>query len=157
MSALLLYHLYPVAGPAYAFGGAFPATLPAGTEVDGIRALIVRGARNGVPSMHFAWALALWLNSRVLGVPWVRALFAAWLGLTVLSTLAMGEHYFVDLVVAVPLVIGVLALCALDLPWRGARARAFWTGMGLTLVWIALLATPAAGAARGSAPGSRPR
>ena len=138
-SALLLYHVYPVAGPVYAFGAAFPASLPAGPELDGIRSLMVRGARNGVPSMHFAWALALWLNSRFLGVPWVRALFAAWLGLTVLSTLAMGEHYLVDLVVAVPLVIGVIALCALDLPWRGARARAVWIGMGLTLAWIALL------------------
>ena len=139
LSALLLYHLYPVAGPAYAFGAAFPAALPAGPELDAIRSLVTRGARNGVPSMHFAWALALWLSSRALGVPWVRALFAAWLGLTVLSTLALGEHYLVDLVVAVPLVIGVAALCALDLPWRGARARAVWVGMGLTLAWIALL------------------
>jgi predicted membrane-bound spermidine synthase len=139
LSALLLYHLYPVAGPAYAFGAAFPAALPAGPELDAIRSLVTRGARNGVPSMHFAWALALWLSSRALGVPWVRALFAAWLGLTVLSTLALGEHYLVDLVVAVPLVIGVVALCALDLPWRGSRARAVWVGMGLTLAWIALL------------------
>ena len=139
LSALVLYHLYPVAGPAYAFGAAFPAALPAGPELDAVRSLVTRGARNGVPSMHFAWALALWLSSRALGVPWVRAVFAAWLGLTVLSTLALGEHYLVDLVVAVPLVIGVLALCALDLPWRGPRARAVWVGMGLTVAWIALL------------------
>jgi spermidine synthase len=139
LSALLLYHLYPVAGPAYAFGAAFPSALPAGPELDAVRSLVVRGARNGVPSMHLAWALALWLGARVLGVPWVRALFAAWLGLTVLSTLAMGEHYLVDLVVAVPLVVGVLALCALDVPWRGARARAVLAGMALTLAWIAML------------------
>jgi spermidine synthase len=139
LSALLLYHLYPVAGPAYAFGAAFPAALPAGAELDAVRSLAVRGARNGVPSMHFAWALALWLGSRVLGVPWLRALFAAWLGLTVLSTLALGEHYLVDLVVAAPLVIAVLALCALDVPWRGARARAVWMGMGMTIAWIAML------------------
>jgi hypothetical protein len=139
LSALLLYHLYPVAGPAYAFGAAFPSALPAGAELDAVRSLVVRGARNGVPSMHFAWALALWLGSRVLGVPWVRAFFAAWLGLTVLSTLAMGEHYLVDLAVAVPLVIGVVALCALDVPWRGARARAVYVGFGMTLAWIAML------------------
>jgi predicted membrane-bound spermidine synthase len=139
LSALLLYHLYPVAGPAYAFGAAFPAHLPDASGLEATSSLVLRGARNGVPSMHFAWALALWLSARYLGVPWVRALFAAWLGLTVLSTLAMGEHYLIDLVVAVPLVIGVLALCALELPWKGARARAVWVGLGLTLAWILIL------------------
>ena len=139
LSAVLFYHLYPVTGPKYAFGAAFPAALPDAGQLQGLSSLVPQGARNGVPSMHFAWALALWLNACCLGVKWVRALFAAWLGLTVLSTLALGEHYLVDLVVAVPLVVGILGLCALDFPWSRERARAVGVGLGLTLAWILAL------------------
>jgi len=139
LSALLLYHLIPVAGPSYAFGAAFPAALPDASTLEGTSSLVMRGARNGVPSMHFAWALVLWLNARSLGVGWVRALFAVWLGLTVVSTLALGEHYLVDLVVAAPLVVGVQALCMFGLPWGRERVRAACVGLGLTLAWILAL------------------
>lgn len=55
--------------------------------------------RNCMPSMHLTWALLLAFNLR--GKPRIVAgVFAA---LTALATLATGEHYLPDLIVAVPL------------------------------------------------------
>ena len=139
LCVLLLYHLYPVAGPAYAFGAGFPAALPDASSMTGVSLMVMQGPRNGVPSMHFAWALILWLNSRSLGVVWVRTLFAAWLGLTLISTLALGEHYLIDLVVAVPLVVGVQSLCIFGAAWDRARRRALCVGFGLALAWMVAL------------------
>jgi len=63
-----------------------------------------------MPSLHFAWALLLWWNSR--GLPaWVRALTGCCLSLMVLATLGSGEHYLVDLVVGTPFALAVQAAC----------------------------------------------
>lgn len=55
-------------------------------------------ARDCMPSMHLTWALLLWMNSRGR----IRPVFAVFAGLTAVATLATGEHYLPDLVVAVP-------------------------------------------------------
>jgi hypothetical protein len=53
---------------------------------------------NCMPSMHMTWALLLLVDTRGL----TRWAFAAVAVLTAWSTLATGEHYVLDLVVAVP-------------------------------------------------------
>ena len=54
--------------------------------------------RNCVPSMHLTCALFLWTNTR----GWLRWVTATFAFFTALATLATGEHYVFDLVVAVP-------------------------------------------------------
>jgi hypothetical protein len=90
-----LYLVFPVSGPKYAFAS-FPylhaSYLP--------HAAIIPGAPNGVPSGHMAFALiTLYLvrHWKWLIVP--GALFALATALTALGT---GEHYLLDLVLAVP-------------------------------------------------------
>ena len=60
--------------------------------------------------------------------------------MTVLATLSTGEHYLVDLVVALPLVVAVQALCTRVVGWdeRARRDAVLW-GLGLTLLWIEAL------------------
>ena len=132
-AALMVYHACPIAGPRYAFGDQYYAwwwgTLP------NALILVEPAFRNGMPSMHFGWALLMWMHASYLG-PRTRAVFAAIAGITALATLSLGQHYLVDLVAAVPWVVGLQALCALGLPWGGARARAFGVGMALTVAWI---------------------
>ena len=66
--------------------------------------------RNCVPSMHFGWALMLACNARGRALKvslWCYALVIA------VATMALGEHYLIDLIAAVPFVAGVqyIELC----------------------------------------------
>ena len=67
--AFVLYHLYPAAGPIYAFGPAFPDALPDPSKLAPIPAdLAVPGApRNCMPSVHFVWAILALVELRGLG------------------------------------------------------------------------------------------
>ena len=90
------YLLFPVCGPVYAFPG-FPA-LPSGPLVP--HPILLNAPPNGVPSIHFSTALLiLWYGRKL---PFGRSIGGIYLALTALSTLASGEHYLFDLLVAVP-------------------------------------------------------
>jgi hypothetical protein len=109
-----------------------------------LAAIQVTGARNAIPSLHMAWVLLAWWNSKGLAA-WIRWIAAAFVFFTVLATLGTGEHYFVDLVVAFPFALMVQALCLYPLPFGiGARRVAFLFGTFASLAWMALVsfATP---------------
>jgi len=60
--------------------------------------------------------------------------------LTVLATLGFGEHYVIDLVVAVPLVVGAAAWSTKIVPFQSPERMTPLLGGGLlTSLWIALL------------------
>ncbi|HXF67786.1 MAG TPA: fused MFS/spermidine synthase, partial [Burkholderiales bacterium] len=134
-AALFLYHACPITGPRYAFGELYYAWWTEGVANE---LVTVRPApRNGMPSMHFGWALLLWMNAAFLG-RLARSCFALLLALNALATLALGEHYLVDLVAAVPWMVAMQALCATGLGWESAeRRRALGWGSALLLAWIA--------------------
>ena len=139
-AALLVYHLFPVAGPRYIFSAQyFPDNLPSVGEM-GLDPLIVQpAARNGMPSMHFGWALALWLMARFQSRITQR-IYLVNLGLMIFTTLGLGEHYLIDLVVAVPFVLALLAMCVDTLSWQNPlRYRSFLVGIGLYLAWLVAL------------------
>ena len=78
---------------------------------------IADAPRNAMPSVHVAATLLVFWNS--IGWPkWARAITAVFLLLTVLATLGFGEHYLVDLVVAVPFCLAVQAAWTTGLPWN---------------------------------------
>jgi hypothetical protein len=86
-----------------------------------------------------AWVLLAWWNSKGLS-RWIRAVAMAFLIFTVLATLGIGEHYFVDLVVAFPFALMVQALCRYSLPFKyGPRRAAFLFGTFASLAWVALV------------------
>ncbi|MCF8151459.1 MAG: phosphatase PAP2 family protein [Burkholderiaceae bacterium] len=152
-----IYFLYPVTGPLYAFGAAFPDHMPASVATPMAMEVTLAAPRNGMPSLHFAWVFALWLAARNFGLA-SRLGAGAFLCLTVLAILGLGEHYLVDLVVALPLVLAAIALCAAadcvdrrQALWTGSLMLAGWLGYltwGATLFaamgrahWLAVLAT----------------
>ena len=114
----LFYAICPAAGPIYVFGDAFPFHPPA---VKAVPFAAPGLTMNAVPSGHLAWALLLWWNSRPcqLGVRIGAGFFL--LG-TAVATLTTGEHYLVDLVVAVPFAVAVDA--AVGRRWILAAAYA---------------------------------
>lgn len=132
--AILLYHACPIAGPRYAFGDYFYAWPPAGPANDLLA--VPPAPRNGMPSMHFGWALLMWMHASFIGRG-VRALFAVLAGLMFLATLGLGQHYLVDLAPSPPAIVAMQALCATSLGWANReRLRALVAGGMLTLAWI---------------------
>ena len=138
---VLCYNMVPAIGPAHFFGSAFPFH-PLSTA-DAMRIhvipILTTGPRNAMPSLHLAWVLLVWWNSRGLA-RWIRAIAMMFVILTAMATIGTGEHYFVDLVVAFPFSLMVQAMCSYSLPFRsGERKTAFLFGTFVTLIWLALL------------------
>lgn len=101
--APLAYAAFPVCGPRFAFAN-FPAdpgpVLP--------HLLSIAHPPNGVPSVHLSTALLLWwFCRRWRGMGRVAAIYAA---LMVVVTLASGQHYLFDLVMAVPYTVAVVRI-----------------------------------------------
>lgn len=122
----IFYVLFPVVGPVFAFGPrgfgfqigdywpnivpnfdfASPSSLPFDDAAP----------RNCMPSLHTAWAVALFIHSRS-GPWWIRSLGSFWLVATLTATLGFGFHYGVDLIAGAVLCLTLDA--ALRDPERG--------------------------------------
>jgi PAP2 superfamily len=143
---VLFYNMVPASGPVHVFRQDFPwhplSTSQAMHMV--LETIPLKGARNAIPSLHMAWVLLAWWNSKGLS-RWIRVIAFAFVIFTILATLGTGEHYFVDLVVAFPFALMVQALCLYPLPFKsGSRRVAFLFGTFASLAWMALIsfATP---------------
>jgi len=108
---VLGYWLCPATGPRYAFPG-FPVR-PVGVSLGGI-SVAPDFPRNAMPSLHFAWACILYRAARP--VAWLHWTTLAWLIGIAVAALGFGEHYLIDLVVAVPFLAAVES--ALIRRWR---------------------------------------
>ncbi|HWN17614.1 MAG TPA: phosphatase PAP2 family protein [Gemmatimonadales bacterium] len=133
------YSMIPVCGPRFAFPD-FPAeTAPLYAGDLRLLALPTNIERNGVPSLHFAWALLVWWNLRRRSKAY-RVLTGGFLAATVVATLGTGEHYLVDLVVAVPFALILQALFMARPPVTEERRwMTMAIGLGLTLAWVLAL------------------
>ncbi|WP_443040837.1 phosphatase PAP2 family protein [Streptomyces sp. AHA2] len=144
-----VYMLFPVVGPVFAYGpGAsgtggvewavadlWPHTSPRITAphpmtYDGIT------PRNCMPSLHTAWAVAIFVHTRRAPRP-LRYAGTFWLVTTLAATLGFGYHYGVDLIAGVVFALTVeAALRATRHGWdrRGVRLVAYGSA-----VFVALL------------------
>ena len=143
---VLYYNMVPATGPVHIFGPGFPWHPLPTSQVRQLvlQTIALKGARNAIPSLHMAWVLLAWWSSRGLA-RCIRAIALAFVVFTILATLATGEHYFVDLVVAFPFALMVQAACLYPLPFKsGPRRVAFLFGTFASLLWMALVsfATP---------------
>jgi len=138
-----LYNLVPATGPVYVFGSGFPwQSLPYRTLPRLFLEQIPVTAdapRNAIPSLHLAWVLLLYWNTRGQAVA-LRVFLAVYLALTVASTLGTGEHYFVDLVAGVPFALMVQAILSPGTrPVLARRVIAASSGLALTFAWLLLV------------------
>jgi hypothetical protein len=138
--AFILYHFYPAAGPIYAFGADFPDALPDPSALRSAPAMLARpeAPRNCMPSVHLAWALLAVVEARGLAAIW-RTIFAAFAGLTAFATIALGEHYIIDLIVAIPFTFAVHATFNSDRISLISRRSAVSIGAAWTLFWFVFL------------------
>lgn len=130
LEAPVVYRILPAVGPLHIFGAHFAnqahqvSALTSALPSDGT-------PPNSMPSLHFAWALLIFWNTprenRAL-----RLGAAVFLGLITLATLGLGEHYLVDLIVAVPFAVAVQSTCA-------ARWVSAATAGAIVLAWLGYL------------------
>jgi len=151
VAGFLLYHLLPAAGPVYLFPAEFPRLVPAVPQLRTMGLANRLAPRDCMPSLHFAWALLLCWNARSLPA-WVRVLTGAGLGLTALATLGSGQHYLVDLVVAVPFALAIQTACSPrtgsdavgahpfdENSTRRAKRRVVFMASATVVLWFGLL------------------
>lgn len=133
------YGAYPAVGPAHAFRDLYPWRSPALSEIALQSMAVGRDPRNCIPSLHFGAALLVWWNSRI-WPSWGRALAGLFLLVTGFSTLALGEHYLIDLVVVFPFALAFQAAWTKAVPWASrARYLPLIMGCALTIAWYVLL------------------
>ncbi|MFE0422790.1 phosphatase PAP2 family protein [Streptomyces sp. NPDC058953] len=139
-----IYMIFPVVGPIYAYGvegGAFaaanvwPETLPSiGTPApipfDEIT------PRNCMPSLHTAWATAIFIHTRR-SPRLLRYAGTIWLVATLAATLGFGYHYGLDLIAGVVFTLTIEAgMRAIDRGWNRSVIQFVAYGTG---VFAALL------------------
>ncbi|MGB7848340.1 MAG: phosphatase PAP2 family protein [Candidatus Acidiferrum sp.] len=138
---ILFYNLFPALGPVHLFEGRFPwdpLSLQQARHLF-LEPVPLAGARNAIPSLHAAWIFLVFWYTRDLSrlEKTIAALFVVF---TLFATLGTGEHYFVDLVVAVPFSLLILAFSNLLIGHQRFR-QLFPLGIGLAgvLVWLMAL------------------
>ncbi|MGA5133905.1 phosphatase PAP2 family protein [Streptomyces olivoreticuli] len=144
-----IYMIFPVVGPVFAYGPGtsgtggvqwavadlWPHTLP---PVSAPHPVLYDGItpRNCMPSLHTAWATAIFIHTRK-GSRIVRYAGAFWLIATLGATLGFGYHYGSDLVAGVVFTLTIEAgLRSLDRGWDRSGIRLVAYG---TTVFAALL------------------
>ncbi|MGA3020058.1 MAG: phosphatase PAP2 family protein [Bryobacteraceae bacterium] len=136
----LLYYVLPGTGPIYEFRGLFPFHIPpVAPHLGKLEPMMERAVRNGMPSLHFGTALLLWWNCRIWPMAARRVMLLFLLG-TAFATLALGQHYLIDLVVAFPVMLIFQAAAITAVP-LSARERWLPLAVGCcgTFAWLAFL------------------
>ncbi|MCC3776002.1 phosphatase PAP2 family protein [Streptomyces sp. UNOB3_S3] len=131
-----IYMIFPVVGPIFAYGPGTSGTggvqwavadlwphtppaigIPHPVPYDGIT------PRNCMPSLHTAWATAIFIHSRK-GPRFLRYAGTFWLVATLSATLGFGYHYGADLIAGVVFTLTIeTALRALDRGWDRSATR----------------------------------
>lgn len=142
LAGFALYQICPAAGPVYVFAKEFPFDAPDLRGIGGGLALaaapLAAFQRNALPSLHLAWTLLLFWNTRGRAW-WLRGLTFVYLAFTAVAALGFGEHYLIDLVVAPALALAINALCT------QTTSRTKWVGVvvgsAIVMTWLFALRT----------------
>ena len=119
--AALCYLWLPATGPGVAIAG-YPATAAAVQEVQAAMVSVPPAPRNAMPSLHVSSAIWIFMLRAALRRKWLFVAGALFVLGTAWATLAIGEHYVIDLVVAMPFA-AALGLFLMNPPrWKTAPA-----------------------------------
>jgi len=142
---IIFYNLFPAMGPIHLVGRAFPFhPLDASMfRLMFLEPVAIHGPRNAIPSLHMGWVLLTWWYSRGLSI-FERVIVMLFVIFTFCATMGLGEHYFIDLVVAFPFALLMVALCAWPPAWanRVRLAVLLLTLLTILLWFVALRYAP---------------
>ena len=139
--AALCYLWLPATGPGNAIIG-YPATAAAPQELQAALVSVMPAPRNAMPSLHLSSALWILMLCAASARKWIFALSVLFTLGTAWATLAIGEHYVVDLVVAMPFA-AALGLWLIHPPrWQTAprwQHGLQWAAGATFVLWMLLL------------------
>ena len=123
-----LYFLYPAMGPKYAFPSfpQLPGTVPLG-------AALIEGIPNAMPSLHIATTLLVFFLARPWR--WLRWITGVYLVVMLFAVVSNGEHYMVDIIVAIPYALMIMALASNT----NVRKPAIKVSAGMLGLWLLVL------------------
>ncbi len=141
--AWLCYSWLPATGPIYAFHKfPFPYDLPSPDHLPAALSIVIPAARNAMPSMHLSAALLFVMLSSGLRNKLIFAVLCVFAGMTACATLITGEHYFLDLIVALPFAIW-LGVLLISPPLWAQRTKTqqvvFYLCGGTFFIWMGLM------------------
>lgn len=140
--AWICYAWIPVAGPVYLFQGDFPDAVPMASDIKNSMLVLGSAPRNAMPSMHFSGAIFILMCCAALRKKWLFIISVLFVLGTAWATLALGEHYAIDLIVAMSFAPAI-GLFLMNSPrWRlvSKWARYLQRASLLTfLLWMLLL------------------
>ena len=138
----LCYTWLPASGPMYLFYGQYPGDVTPPTHVQTGLAAIVTTPRNAMPSMHLSGAILVLQIAAALRRKWAFSLSIPFVIGTAWATLALGEHYVIDLVVAI-IFAPTLGLFLMNPPrWKTAprwQHGLQWAAAATFIAWMLLL------------------
>lgn len=126
---LPMFAICPGAGPVYLLKDGFPGWA---SDMTHPQARILSAPLNTTPSGHLAWAILVFWFARKYCRKTVQIAAGIFMAGTCIATLTTGEHYIIDLVLAVPLAAGIWAL--VHRQWRFAGIS-----MIVVLAWLLAL------------------
>lgn len=145
--AFICYMIVPISGPIYAFGAdQLVGNLPSPSLFTAQPEIIPPAARNGMPSMHFTGAFMIWLLTATLQRKIYFYLATVFLALTVVATIGLGEHYILDLIVAMPFAIALSLVLISPQGWFAKKStQMVWGSAVVTFAFwmISIIAMPA--------------
>lgn len=130
-TSALLYLIVPASGPVFILGKTLLTAHPSSE----IALIHLDAIANCIPSVHLSTALLIWSYNRNNGAYGKLAL--AFVFVTAFATLALGEHYLIDLVLSFPYTLFLVAL-----PMRFYRRAAI--SLLVVIAWLVAIkiATP---------------
>lgn len=138
---ILFYNIFPAMGPIHLVRSSFPWH-PFSADMFRrvlLEPVAISGPRNAIPSLHMGWVLLTWWYSKGLSVV-ERSIIMLFVVFTVCATMGTGEHYLIDLVLAYPFAVLMMALCAWPPAWKQIKVlQALLFGATMILVWFAAL------------------
>ena len=137
----LAYHFCPISGPVYFFGkDAFPNAIPLLSEIPNVATIVPPAYRNGFPSLHFGWCILMLMMTRHQKSIGLRVFFGIVTALTILATLATGEHYLIDLIGSFPFAVAIQSYCThVNKQGQKFRFQAIATGVALWVTWVVFI------------------
>ncbi len=140
--AVVSYAWLPATGPIAAFDGFYPNKMPPMDQLGDVLMPVGQAPRNAMPSMHFSGAIWVFMVAAVFRQKIIFAIAAIFLLGTAWATLALGEHYVIDLVVAMPFA-AALGLWLIDPPRRKHAPSwlhiTHWLAASVFVLWMMLL------------------
>ena len=136
--AFWLYAFTPVGGPPV-FNTDYPNHMEQVIALEKGTLSMLPSVRNGMPSMHFTGAMLIVLVMACLTRKVYFYAACAFAAITFIATMALGEHYLLDLIVAAPYCIA-LGTALLNPPgWQFWRRRSWWVCALLFVAWELML------------------